>query len=172
MSAGLVETVLAVAPWAQKANSHDERHWRAVAATGLYLCQSTANADPEIVFAFGVLHDARRRKLRGEQGNHGQRAERFARELHEAGVLALYDDRLEVLCLALRLHSEGLVSDDATIGTAWDSDRLQLIRVGRPARPNLLSTEAARTPEAAEVAALYLSAPPTWDEILARSGVT
>jgi hypothetical protein len=48
---------------------------------------------------------------------------------------------------ALAGHSDGLVTDDPTIGCCWDADRLDLWRVGAPPVPALLSTEAAKAPE-------------------------
>ena len=77
----------------------------------------------------------------------GGAAEAFALELRDEGSLALDDARFGVLAEALRLHSDGLVSDDATIGACWDADRLHLPRVSidpirsgsRPAPPTARS---------------------------------
>jgi uncharacterized protein len=45
---------------------------------------------------------------------------------------------------ALIEHDRGLVSDDPTIGAAWDADRLDLTRLGIRPRAALLSTGAAK----------------------------
>ena len=42
----------------------------------------------------------------------------------------LNDLQLDNLCFAIRHHSGGDVSTDPTIQTCWDSDRLDLGRVG------------------------------------------
>ena len=54
----LLDRVLAEA-WRRDSPLHGEAHWLAVATTGLDLAAETG-ADPQIVFAFGLLHDTRR----------------------------------------------------------------------------------------------------------------
>ena len=54
----------------------------------------------------------------------------------------LTPNQLDKLCYAMRHHSGGDVSDDATIQTCWDADRLDLGRVGVFPSPQYLSQEA------------------------------
>lgn len=57
----------------------------------------------------------------------------------------LDDERFALLEEAIALHADGEVTEDPTIGTCWDADRLDLLRVGITPSSELLSTAAART---------------------------
>jgi uncharacterized protein len=160
----LLDRVLSDA-WRRDSPLHGEAHWLAVATTGLDLAAETG-ADPQIVFAFGLLHDTRRENDQRDPG-HGPRAAVFARELHRDGVLALDDERLELLCLAIELHADGQVSAERTVGTCWDADRLHLTRLGPGfvLDPALLSTPAARTPDAWAAAVVRREIPVRWERL-------
>ncbi len=155
--------------WRRDSAWHGEEHWRCVAATGLVLgnAGSAGSAvDRALVLCFGLLHDTRRENEAVDPG-HGARAEAFARELRDGGELALDDQRFSVLCEALRLHSDGLVSADATIGACWDADRLHLPRVSIQPDPRRFSTAAAHGDEAlAAAAALRRDGAPSWEELV------
>jgi len=122
---------------------HDPDHWAGVAAAGLALLDRTPGADPDVVLAFALLHDAMR-ESDGYDPHHGARGAALARELHAAGALELDDARLGLLVEACTYHDKGGVSTDPTIGTCFDADRLNLRRVGRKPNPALLSTPAGR----------------------------
>ena len=162
----LVDRVLAEA-WRRDSWLHGEAHWLAVATTGLDLAAETG-ADPQIVFAFGLLHDTRREND-GRDPGHGPRAAVFARELHRDGDLLLDEGRLELLCLALELHANGQVSAHPTVGTCWDADRLHLGRLGPavPTRsgPAVHGGGADADAQAAAVARREL--PLSWERLLA-----
>jgi uncharacterized protein len=92
---------------------------------------------------------------------HGPRAAAFALELHAEGLLGTTPAQLETLRYACFEHTNGLVSDDPTVGACWDADRLDLPRVGVTPDPDLFSTERGRsgthvTPEPPEWLELYL----------------
>lgn len=57
-----------------------------------------------------------------------------------------------MLAYAVRHHSDGLIEADITVQTCWDSDRLDLGRVGITPRLDRLCTEQARDPMLFEVA--------------------
>ena len=160
----LLDRVLAEG-WRRDSPLHGEAHWLAVATTGLDLAAETG-ADPQIVFAFGLLHDTRRENDRRDLG-HGSRAAVFARELHRDGVLVLDEGRLELLCLAMELHADGQVSVERTVGTCWDADRLHLTRLGPGfvLDPALLSTAAAREPDAWAAAVVRREIPVGWERL-------
>lgn len=161
----LVETVLAGA-WRRESPLHGEAHWRCVAASGLELARVAARGpDPGLVFLFGLLHDTRRENEHVDPG-HGSRAASFARDLARSGALRLQPARMDVLCEALELHSDGLVSDDATIAVCWDADRLHLPRVGIDPNPDLFSTRHARMPGRLALARRLRETPPGWSELL------
>lgn len=101
------------------------------------LAQKTG-ADLAVVRLFGLFHDSRREND-DHDPKHGWRGADLAEELIplfstiSAGQLAL-------LLEACRGHTDGLISEDATIGTCWDADRLDLGRVGAVPSPQLMST--------------------------------
>lgn len=165
----LVEIALSRA-WRRSSPLHGEEHWRCVAATGLALASAHREADRVLAFCFGLLHDTRRWNDSLDP-DHGRRAARFAGELRDEGALTLDDTRFRMLDEALRRHADGATSDDPTIGTCWDADRLHLPRVHIQPDPRLLSTAAAARPEALPAAAaLRASGPPAWAELAVVAG--
>jgi uncharacterized protein len=52
----------------------------------------------------------------------------------------LPESHLETLLDACRYHNDGLTSTDLTIGTCWDADRMDLLRVGIVPNPEKMST--------------------------------
>lgn len=153
--------------WRRDSAWHGEEHWRCVAATGLALGNDARHVDRALVLCFGLLHDTRRENESVDRG-HGARAEAFALELRDEGALPLDDGPFHLLCEALRLHSDGLVSEDATIGACWDADRLHLPRVSIQPDPLRFSTRAAHGEEVlAAAAALRRHGAPSWEELVA-----
>lgn len=165
----LVDAVLPRS-WRRDSEWHGEAHWRCVAATGLALGGTVDGVDRALVFCFGLLHDTRREN-EAYDPDHGPRAARFAAELRAEGLLSLDDARFAALGEALRLHSDGHVSPEPTIGACWDADRLHLPRVSIVPDPQLLSTRAARGPAPlTAAAALREAGAPAWEELVALVG--
>ena len=138
----LFETLLpvALAHWTNHGSRiHGPEHWRRVAENGLQLVVETPGADAEIVQTFAALHDSQRQNDGGDP-QHGARAAELARTL----ALELDDAQLELLYFALSEHPHGLTSDDPSVGCCWDADRLDLVRLGRQPRAELMSTEAGK----------------------------
>lgn len=121
---------------------HGPAHWLRVARNGRALVALTPDADAEVVELFGLLHDSRRLN-ESRDSRHGQRAAEFAESLAADGLIALETPRLRLLMRACARHEMGEVSDDPTIGCCWDSDRLDLARLGIRPHPPLMSTAAA-----------------------------
>jgi uncharacterized protein len=159
-----LESALAGA-WNRDSAWHGEEHWRCVAASGLALADALAGCDRGVVFCFALLHDTRRENEHRDPG-HGPRAAAYARELAAAGALRLEAARLTLLCEAIELHANGLVSDDPTIGACWDADRLHLPRVGIVPDPDLFSTPAALGSAPLAAAERLRAAPPGWAELV------
>jgi uncharacterized protein len=159
-----VEMVLAGA-WKRDSAWHGEEHWRCVVASGLALADALAGCDREVVFCFALLHDTRRENEHRDP-DHGPRATAYASELAAAGALGLEAARLALLCGAIELHSNGLVSDDPAIGACWDADRLHLPRVGIASDPELFSTPAALGSAPLEAAERLRTGPPGWAELV------
>jgi uncharacterized protein len=161
----LVDEVLPRA-WRRDSEWHGESHWRCVTATGLALASSTDHVDRGLVLCFGLLHDTRR-KNEAVDPQHGERAAAFAGELRTKGLLTFDDLRFALLVDALRRHSDGQVSDDQTIGTCWDADRLHLPCVWIEPNPALFSTPAAHGPAPLSAAhSLREDGPPGWDALV------
>lgn len=118
---------------------HGEAHWRTVAAVARSLLEVEPLADPAVVFAFALLHDAMR-KDDGRDPFHGARAAGLARDLARDGLLRLREHQLVVLCAALTEHAGGTTTTDPTTAACWDADRLTLGRVGIRPNPGLLSS--------------------------------
>jgi uncharacterized protein len=130
-------------------SEHGPAHWARVRSNGLMLVAETG-ADREVVELFAVIHDAKRRN-EWDDPQHGPRAARLAERLN-GQLFELERMRLALLIEACRMHDRGQTTDDPTIGTCWDADRLDLGRVGIVPDPAYLSTEVARRPEVIEAA--------------------
>ena len=120
---------------------HGPRHWQRVEAFGLRIAESSG-ADLTVVRLFALLHDSCRFDD-GDDPDHGPRAaEKLDRIV--PFVFALDRDRLEQLKQAIRLHTSGLTTDDPTLGTCWDADRLDIGRVGITPDAHYMSTAAGK----------------------------
>lgn len=120
---------------------HGVVHWARVLENGLRIAEGNG-ADREIVALFAVFHDARRVNEYHDP-EHGLRGGQLAGTLRGTRV-HLSEDRFDRLFEACRLHTDGLRTDDPTIGACWDADRLDLGRVGIRPRPDRLCTDQAR----------------------------
>jgi uncharacterized protein len=120
---------------------HGPPHWKQVEANGLEIHLSSG-ADETVVRLFAVLHDSQRWSD-GYDPQHGFRAAEVA-ALLRGDLFVIEDARMELLEEALRWHNHGQVSTDPTIGTCWDADRMDLIRMGMIPDSDLMSTAYAR----------------------------
>ena len=98
-----------------------------------------------VVQLFAMLHDSQRVN-EGHDPEHGARAADYAATLRDS-LVSLSDSDFELLHFACTWHTHGMTEGDVTVRTCWDSDRLDLGRVGIRPRPERLCTEAARDPE-------------------------
>ena len=119
---------------------HGANHWARVLHHGKTIGE-LRQADLLVVELFGFLHDSCRLND-GKDPQHGQRAADFAHGIH-GDFYQLTPKQLDALCYAMQHHSGGEVSTDATIQTCWDSDRLDLGRVGIIPSPKFISAEGA-----------------------------
>ena len=118
---------------------HGANHWARVLHHGKNI-GALRKADLIVIELFGFLHDSCRLDDNRDP-KHGERAAEFAHGIH-GDYFQLEARQLDQLCYAMRHHSSGNVSADATIQTCWDSDRLDLGRVGIFPSPKFLSPEA------------------------------
>jgi uncharacterized protein len=130
-----------VLPWD---GDHGVAHWARVLENGLRLADQT-RANVEVVTLFAVLHDSRRINEVTDP-NHGPRAADFATTIR-GKLFDLPDHEFKLLYRACDGHTHERTHPDITIQTCWDSDRLDLGRVGIRPHPSRLCTEAAKRPE-------------------------
>lgn len=121
---------------------HGANHWARVLHHGRAIARQW-NADPLVVELFAFLHDSCRLDDWGDP-KHGDRGAQFALDM-QGQFYQLSGPQLDALCQAIRLHSDGHTSTNPTIQTCWDSDRLDLGRVGiRPSAKYLSELAATR----------------------------
>jgi uncharacterized protein len=123
---------------------HGVSHWARVLENGRRLA-AACGAKLEVVELFAVLHDAKRRN-EGVDFIHGPQGARFARELN-GSLFHLSEPDMALLFLACDQHTNGRTDADVTIQVCWDSDRLDLGRVGIVPKPKRLCTPVARDPQ-------------------------
>ncbi len=128
-------------PWD---GDHGVAHWARVLENGLRLARETG-ANVEVVSCFAVLHDSQRHNEMSDP-EHGPRAAEFAKSL-QGTVLNLDNHHFELLYRACEGHTHERTHPDVTIQTCWDSDRLDLGRVGITPDPRRLCTAVAKRPE-------------------------
>jgi uncharacterized protein len=120
---------------------HGPSHWQRVDAFGLNIAESSG-ADLTVVRLFSLLHDSCRQDD-GADLDHGPRAAEMLDRIVPT-VFAIDPGRFDLLKQAIRLHTSGLTTNDPTIGTCWDADRLDIGRVGMTPSSQYMSTEAGK----------------------------
>ena len=115
---------------------HGANHWARVLHHGKYIAKRR-NADLLVVELFAFLHDSCRWDD-GRDLKHGERGAEFVYGIN-GKFFKLNDLQLDDLCFAIRHHSGGEISSNPTIQTCWDSDRLDLGRVGIIPSPKFIS---------------------------------
>jgi uncharacterized protein len=124
--------------------THGVVHWARVLENGIRLASLTG-ARLEVVRLFAVFHDSRRLN-EDHDPQHGLRGAKFAASLR-GDAFHLSDSDFKLLYTACAEHTGGKTEADITIQTCWDSDRLDLGRVGIKPRLRYLCTEAAKQPD-------------------------
>jgi uncharacterized protein len=123
---------------------HGVGHWARVLENGLHLSNLT-NANITVVSLFAVFHDSRRMNECTDP-EHGMRGADLAAELR-GQLFDLSDYEFNLLYRACEGHTHERTHPDITIQTCWDSDRLDLGRVGITPHPCKLCTDVAKSTE-------------------------
>jgi uncharacterized protein len=121
---------------------HGVTHWARVLENGRRLSELT-KANLTVVSLFAVLHDSRRIN-EFHDPLHGPRGADFATTLR-GRLFDISDEAFQLLYRACEDHTHELTHPDITIQTGWDSDRLDLGRVGITPVPARLCTDAAKS---------------------------
>lgn len=120
---------------------HGAPHWARVRRYGLYIAQGTA-ADREVITLFALLHDSCREDEHSDH-YHGGRAAHLAEYLN-GRCYQISSTQEQQLVHAIERHSGGHMSDDLTVQSCWDADRLDLGRLGILTSPGRLGSERAK----------------------------
>jgi uncharacterized protein len=123
---------------------HGISHWARVYENGMRLADLT-NAKITVVQLFALFHDACRYS-EGSDPRHGPRGAELAAHYRTTHLKAVSDADFELLFVACFLHTSANTHEDITIQTCFDSDRLDLGRVGTIPDPRYLCTKAAKSP--------------------------
>lgn len=127
-------------------SDHSFSHWQRVEKIGLKIADQNG-ADKELISLFAYLHDARR-ETENTDNNHGKRALILLNELIKDKLINISGEKYQKLSYALANHTGDKVqSDDLTVRTCWDADRLDLWRVGKIPDPKRLFTDYGKTQE-------------------------
>lgn len=122
---------------------HGPAHWARVRANGKMLCEAHGG-DWQVVELFAFLHDSQRFNDHADP-DHGPRAAEFTHQLC-GDLFHLSNVQLATLTQACRGHTSGHLSDNLSVQICWDSDRLDLFRVGIEPDPYYLGTNLAKMP--------------------------
>ena len=122
---------------------HGVAHWQRVRENGVRLAKETG-ANRIVVELFAFVHDCCREDDFTDP-EHGPRAAEFLLTLRK-DIDYLDDGDFDRLHEAIRDHTFGQRHFDVTIGTCWDSDRLDIGRVGPRPHPRFMSTASAKDP--------------------------
>jgi len=98
----------------------------------------------KVVQLFSIFHDSQRVNEHTDE-NHGGRGVQLALKLRD--MCPVTDDEFELLVTACSQHTIALNHNDITVQACFDSDRLDLGRVGKSPDPELLCTPMAKTSE-------------------------
>ena len=129
----------------QVSSLHGLSHLERVEKIGHFLADKNG-ADKEVISLFAYFHDLGRLD-NGEDIEHGARSAQIVRDLYSQKLIDITDKQYQQLVYACLHHSITTASsDDITIQTCWDSDRLDLWRDGIEPNPELLFTAEAKKP--------------------------
>ena len=122
---------------------HGVSHWARVFDIGMRLAHMNG-ASKRVVQLFSVFHDSGRHN-EGIDPQHGPRGANLASKLRTKHLKFLSDEEFHQLYSACQLHTHSATHEDITVQTCFDSDRLDLGRVGTIPDPHYLCTEAAKS---------------------------
>jgi uncharacterized protein len=120
--------------------THGIKHWNRVFNNGMILAEQEG-VNVRVIQHFSIFHDACRRNEHLDK-NHGKRGADLARELRKH--CPLDDSEFGLLTTACELHTSALNHENITVQACFDSDRLDLGRVGVFPDKNRLCTPLAK----------------------------
>lgn len=124
---------------------HGISHWSRVWRNAQELCE-VMELSTTVPALFSFLHDSQRFD-EGSDIDHGPRAVKWLEGLFVQRKLNIKAADFHVLCVAIAGHSNGETEADPIVQICWDSDRLDLGRVGIMPDPRYLCTAHAKHPD-------------------------
>ena len=121
--------------------AHGLSHWGRVLENGFRLLE-LEGGDPTVVTLFAIFHDACRHNQALDPG-HGERGAALAEKLLRNNPI-INPSQLTLLKTACTQHTDGETKGDLSVRICWDSDRLDLARVGIIPDSSYLCTDAAK----------------------------
>ena len=116
---------------------HGVAHWERVERNGLLL--ATPECDVTVIRLFAYLHDSCREND-GYDLEHGPRAALMMESLRDSLLKDLSDEQFSLLQQACRQHTSTRSTGNPTIDACFDTDRLDLGRVGIQPDPEKMAT--------------------------------
>ncbi len=120
--------------------THGIIHWHRVYENGIKLSQQNG-VNPKVVQLFSIFHDSQRQNEHTDP-NHGKRGAELAIQLRD--MIPLNDVDFTLLTTACELHTKYPDHHIITVQACFDSDRLDLGRVGNYPKAKLLCTPMAK----------------------------
>ncbi len=120
---------------------HGPDHWARVERNGIFIGEQVG-ADITVIRLFALFHDCKR-KNDGIDPGHGKRGAENAKSLRNK-LFEISDDQFNNFYNACRLHTRQIHTNDVTMGVCWDSDRLDLGRIGMRPSAKFMNTSVAK----------------------------
>jgi len=114
-------------PELRNSHIHGPDHWARVERNGIYIGEQV-EADITVIRLFALFHDCKREND-GIDPRHGKRGAEYAKKLRNK-FFEVSDEQFNCFYNACKLHTRQIHTKDLTIGVCWDSDRLDLGRIG------------------------------------------
>jgi uncharacterized protein len=126
--------------------THGIYHWARVYENGMKL-SAQEGVNKKVIQLFSIFHDSQRWNEHEDPAHGARGAQLF---LHLREHLPLTDEEFELLTVACSQHTAARTHENITVQACFDSDRLDLWRIGVKPSPEFLCTPVAKLPETIE----------------------
>jgi len=120
---------------------HGPDHWARVERNGIFIGEQVG-ADITVIRLFALFHDSKRKNDCIDPG-HGKKGAENAKSLRNK-LFEISDDQFNNFYNACGLHTRQIHTSDVTMGVCWDSDRLDLGRIGMQPSAKFMNTTIAK----------------------------
>ena len=128
-------------PELRKSHIHGPDHWARVERNGLFIGKQVG-ADLTVIKLFALFHDSKRQNDSIDP-SHGKRGAEYSKTLRNE-LFEISDKQFDCFYNACRLHTRQIHTKDITMGVCWDSDRLDLRRIGFKPSAKFMNTDIAK----------------------------